>query len=84
MHSVAGPPLFQLFQRPAAVFEDLVIDVFDLTGRGQGCDQAGNTVHDQARLALAFEEGRFCSFSFRTLLLQLVTQSRQLVDNRCE
>src|SRR6266436_3647881 len=84
MNGVAGPPLFQLFQRPAAVFEDLVIDAFDLTGRGQGCDQAGNTVHDQARLALAFEEGRFRALSFRNLLLPLVTQLRQLIDNRCE
>src|SRR5712691_9787847 len=84
MHGVADPPLLQLFHRPAAIFEDWVIDAFDLTSRGQGCDQAGNTVHDQARLALAFEEGRLCSFSFRTLLLQLVTQSRELVDERCE
>jgi hypothetical protein len=54
---VTGRPLFHLVQRAAAVLEDLVIDDVDLTGRRQGRNQAGNTVHDQARLALAFTEG---------------------------
>jgi hypothetical protein len=67
---VTGRPLFHLVQRAAAVLEDLVVDDVDLTGGRQGRDQAGDTVHDQARLTLAFEQGLFCSFSFRNLLLQ--------------
>ena len=42
MNGVAGPPPFQLLQRPAAVFDDLVIDAFDLTSRCQGSPRAGS------------------------------------------
>src|SRR5438132_8781069 len=70
MNRIAGPPLFQLFQRPATVLEDLSVDGFDLTGRGQGGDQAGNAVHDQPRIALRFAQGFFRSPAFRNLLLQ--------------
>ena len=54
MNGVVRAPLFQLFQRLAAVLDDLSVDGFDLAGRRQDGDQAGNGVHDQARLALAF------------------------------
>src|SRR5262245_41931940 len=62
MNQVAGRPLFQLFQRPATVLEDLVIDDFDLTGRCEGCDKARNAVHDQPRLALAFAQSLLAAF----------------------
>ena len=56
VNGVARSPLFQLLQRPSGVFEDLVIDEFELAARGQECDQAWNAVDDQARLALAFAQ----------------------------
>ena len=54
MNRIAGSPLLQLFERAAAVLEDLVVDGFNLTGRCQGCDQAWNAIRDEARFALAF------------------------------
>src|SRR6266566_6190067 len=77
MHRVAGPPLLQFLHRPAAVLENLLVDGFDLTGGGQGCDQAGNSVHDQAPLALAVAQGRLDEL----VLCDVLTGA---VDKRCE
>ena len=46
MNGVVRPPLLQLLERLAGVFEDLAIDDFDVTGRGQECDQTWNVVDD--------------------------------------
>ena len=71
MNRVTGPPLLQFLQCPAAVFEELFVDGFDVTDRRQGCDQAGNTIYNQAHVALAFAHGFFCPSALRNLLFQL-------------
>ena len=52
MNGAVRRPLSHFPQRATAVLEHLIVDQFDFTGRREGCDQAGNAVHDQARLAL--------------------------------
>src|SRR5262252_3363161 len=47
-------PALQLFQRLTEVLEHLTVDVLDLAVGRKRSHQAGNAVHDQARLALAF------------------------------
>src|SRR5262249_49260084 len=54
VNGVVRPPLFQLFQRPAAVREYLLIETLNGTGRRQRSHETRNAVHDQTRLALAF------------------------------
>ena len=50
MNCVAGTPLFQLVERAAEVVEYLLIDEFDLAPRRHERNQAGDRVHDQAKL----------------------------------
>ena len=54
MNRPVRAPLPHRLQRLPAVLDKLVIDDVDLARRRQDGDQAGNRVHDQARLALAF------------------------------
>ena len=56
MNCVVRPPLPELFERLAEVLEHLAVDDFDVTGRGQECDQPRDAVHEQARTALAFAQ----------------------------
>ena len=56
MNGVVRPPVFQLLKLPSGVFDDLAIDELDLTACRQERDQAWNTVHEQARIALAFAQ----------------------------
>src|SRR5262245_28602647 len=57
--SVCGPVL-QLFQRPARILEDLAIDGFDLTIRGQHPNQTGYPVDCRAQTSLAFTQCLLC------------------------
>ena len=52
MNGAVRRPLSHLLQRATAVLEHLIVDHLDLAGRCEACDQTGNAVHDQARLAL--------------------------------
>jgi hypothetical protein len=52
MNGAVRRPPSHLPQRATAVLEHLIVDQFDLTGRREGCDQAWNAVHGQARLVL--------------------------------
>src|SRR5438445_2686898 len=56
MNDVARSPLFDIFQRPAAVREDLLVDGFHLASRPQRGHQTWNAVHDQTRLTLALAQ----------------------------
>ena len=56
MNGVAGRPALLLLLRRAEVLEDLVVDGFDLTAGRKDRDQAGNAVHDQARIAFAYAQ----------------------------
>src|SRR6516165_3648518 len=49
-------PVLQLFQRPARILEDLAIDGFDLTIRGQDPNQTGYPVDCRAQTSLAFTQ----------------------------
>ena len=61
MNEAGEPGALQLLRRPAEVLYDMLVDGFDLTGRRQHLDPAGNAVHDQPRLALARKERLFCA-----------------------
>ena len=54
MNGPVRAPLFHVVQSLTAVLDQLLVDEFNLTGRCQAGDHAGNGLHDQARLALAF------------------------------
>src|SRR5262245_47885273 len=53
-------PVLQLFQRPARILEDLAIDGFDLTIRGQDPNQPGYPVDCRAQTSLAFTQRLLC------------------------
>src|SRR5262245_43527241 len=56
MQRVVGGPMSQFLEWPAAVFDDAVVHRLQLSGRSEDRDKAWDTVHDQARLALAFAQ----------------------------
>ena len=66
-----------LVQVLTAVLEDLLVDEFNLTGRRQAGDHAGNGLHDQARLALAFAQRQL-----RPLALGQVDHERHALVGR--
>jgi len=53
MNGVVGSPALQLFESFAEVFQDLVVDEFDLTCRGHDGYQAGNAIDDQPNTLFA-------------------------------
>src|SRR5262245_56262036 len=73
--SVRAPLLHRLYSL-TTVLDELVVDDVDLAGRSQDGDQAGNRVHDQARLALAF-------LKVVGELLQLIDRAFAVLDIEC-
>src|SRR6516165_11234040 len=57
-------PIPQLLQRLSAILEDLAIDGFELTIRGQDANETGYPVNCRARLSFAFTQ---CLFGPLTL-----------------
>src|SRR5262245_41420341 len=56
-------PVLQLFQRPATIFEDLAIDSFDLTIRGQDPNQTRYPVNSRTQTSLAFTQRLLHAFA---------------------
>src|SRR5260370_5971341 len=65
---VAGTPTFQFFKSLAEVFQNLVVDEFDLTLRRHYCNQAGDAIDDQAKSLFALTEGSFIAVQVRVEL----------------
>src|SRR5262245_25986993 len=56
MEGIVDGPMSQLLDWPATVFDDTVVDFFQLSGWREDDDEARNAVHDQSRLALTFAQ----------------------------
>src|SRR6266852_7289139 len=65
---VARTPTFQFFKSFAEVFQDLVVDEFDLTLRRHYCNQAGDAIDDQAKRLFPLTEGSFIAVQVRVEL----------------
>ncbi len=69
MNRIAGLPLLQFLQCPAAVFDDFVVDGVDATRRRQDGDHTGHAGRDHARIEVVCAPCGLCPLTFHDKFL---------------
>src|SRR5215813_772578 len=62
MNLVSGPPMFQILERLAEVFQGRLVDAFDFPSRGHDGNRGRNAVHDQTEIQLRILSPVFRNF----------------------